>query len=116
MLSKEYSKVIQFTVTDATLTIILHFHSGIRPPTLKELLSIKTTEWFRLGLELRLEEYDLEIIEKDRRLDASGALRDVLRKWQRQCEDPTWGAVVRALREIGEGREAKRLEDKFCKL
>ena len=44
----------------------------------------------------------------------NGALQDMLRKWLRQCEKPTWGAVVRAMKEIGEGREAKRLEDTFC--
>ena len=83
-------------------------------PTLNDLLdNVKTTEWFRLGLKLGIQQDILETIES-KRLDASAALRALLREWLRACEDTTWVAMVTAMREIGEGRCAKKLKDKFC--
>ena len=84
-------------------------------PTLEKLVdNVRTTNWFHLGLKLGVKEYDLEIIERDKRLDSSGALMAMLRKWLQICEHPTWGAVARAMRDIGEVRMARSLEDKFC--
>ena len=83
-------------------------------PTLEELLdNIRTTEWYRLGLKLGLKEDDLDIIESNRKSDSSGALRDVLKKWRRQSENPTWRVIVQALRDIDEVSAARSLEDKF---
>lgn len=75
--------------------------------------NVSTTKWFRLGLKLGLTQDELEIIESDRRLDASEALMKVLREWLRQSEKPTWRAVVQAMRAVGEVRKASSLEDKF---
>ena len=87
----------------------------MRQPTLEELLdNVKTVQWHRVGLKLGVQQYDLDVIEKDRSHDTNGALLDMLRKWLRECENPTWGAVVKAMKEIGEVREAKRLQDMFC--
>ena len=84
-------------------------------PTLDELLdNISTTEWFRLGLKLGLTSDELEVIESDKKSDSSGALMAVLRKWLKQSDNPTWRAVVGAMRDIGEVKKARDLEDKFC--
>ena len=89
--------------------------SGIQAPTLEELLdNVKTTEWFHLGLKLGIKQEALAVIQSNKKLDASGALMKVLQKWLQVCEGPTWVAMVAALREIGEGSLAKKLEDKFC--
>ena len=89
--------------------------AGIQAPTLRDLTDhVRTTEWIHLGRKLGIEEDTLAVIKSNRRLDATGALMDVLTKWWRACEDPTWVAMVAALREIGEGNLARRLEDKFC--
>ena len=96
---------------------IIHcnYHAGMNTPTLDQLLdNIRTTEWFRLGLKLGVKLDDLDIIEKDRRLDSSGALMDMLRKWLKEHKNPTWSGVVRAMTEIGEVSKASMLEDKFC--
>ena len=87
----------------------------MQPPTLEELLdNVRTTKWFHLGLKLGVREDTLDTIERDRKLDANGALVDILRKWLRECENPTWVALVCAMRQIGEINSAKQLEDKFC--
>ena len=88
---------------------------GIQAPTLENLLdNVRIAKWFHLGVKLGIRQDALEVIERDRRCDTSGALMDMLRKWLQVCEDPTWVALVSAMREIGEGNCAKKLEDKFC--
>ena len=91
------------------------YHSGMNTPTLDQLLDhIRTTEWFRLGLKLGVRQDDLEVIESDRRHDSSGALRDMLRKWLKEHSNPMWSVMVRAMKEIGEVKKARSLEQKFC--
>ena len=83
---------------------------------MEELLdNVKTVKWFRLGLKLGIERYDLDVIESNQKLDAKGALWDVLRQWLKECETPSWEIVIRAMREIGEKNEAKQLEDRFIR-
>ena len=85
-------------------------------PTLDELMDhVKTTNWFRLGMKLGVETFDLEVIERNKQLDVEGALQAMLRKWlQSSTKDPTWEAVVDALRAINEEELARKLEKKFC--
>ena len=90
-------------------------HAGGRRPSQQELLKhVKTTKWYRLGLELKLDEDSLAFIEEDCKRDSPGALTKVFKTWLDECEDPTWLAMVNALREVGDKRKAKDLEDKFC--
>ena len=92
-------------------------HVGLKTPTLDELLdNVRTTEWFRLGLKLGVNEDDLDVIASDRKLDSSGALTDMLRKWLREHKNPTWRKVVEAMRKIGEVNKAGKLESIFCTL
>ena len=91
--------------------------AGTQAPTLKDLTDhVKTTAWIDLGRELGIDEDTLAVIQSNRKLDARGALMDVLTKWWRACGDPTciWVAMVAALEKIGEGNLAGRLEKKFC--
>ena len=85
-----------------------------QPPTLDELMDhVKTTNWFRLGMKLGMETFDLEVIEKDKRSDTAGALAAMLRKWLRTSKDPTWRAVVDALKAINDGQLARKIEKQF---
>ena len=85
-----------------------------RPTQLDLLKNVKTTKWYELGLELKVDEDDLNFIERDCRQDTPGAVKQVLKKWLEQCEEPTWWNVVDALREVGEKRKARDLEEKYC--
>ena len=71
---------------------------------------MKTTKWLKLGLKLGVEQFDLDVIENNRQLDAEGALAAVLKKWLEITEEPTWKAVVDALRAIKEMQLAKKVE------
>ena len=75
---------------------------------------MKTTEWFKLGLKLGVKKFDLEVIEKNKHLDIEGGLEAMLRKWLRSSKDPTWKAVVEALRQLDEEELAQELETQFC--
>ena len=87
----------------------------MRRPSQYELLKyVKTTKWYELGLELNLDEDDLAFIEQDYRLDSAEALKQLLKKWLRECESPTWSTVVDALGKVGEKRRARRLQEIFC--
>ena len=75
---------------------------------------MKTTKWLKLGLKLGVDEFDLEVIEKNKHLDAEGALAAMLKKWLEITAEPTWKAVVDALRAIKEMQLAKKVETRFC--
>ena len=65
-------------------------------PLLRDLLNnVKTTKWYRLGLELDIDSHSLDIIE----CDASGVeerLKRVFQKWLTVCKKPSWRATVNA--------------------
>ena len=90
-------------------------HAGLQRPTQHELLKhVKTTKWYELGLELKLDEDNLDYIEHDYRQDSAEALRQVLKKWLKECESPTWLTLVNALTEVGDRKKARDLQEMFC--
>ena len=74
---------------------------------------IRTTRWYRLGLELGIDQEDMDIIEDDCKRDAEEALRKTLKLWLK-TEEPTWRKMIAALRKIGENNVACKLEQKYC--
>ena len=83
-------------------------------PLLRDLLNdVKTTNWYRLGLELDIDSHSLDIIEVDG-VKVDDRLRLLFQKWLRVCTKPSWRAVVNALRTIGEEALATKLEGCFC--
>ena len=79
------------------------------------LANVQTTKWYRLGLDLNISEYDLDFIKADHGGDTRTALMETLKLCLRQDPDLSWSKVVKALRNINENRNAKQIEDKFCK-
>ena len=77
---------------------------------------VHTTKWYRLGLELMGDEAvtQLDVIDYDHKGDKETALRKTLSLCLRADPDLSWQKVVKALRKIGETRNAKDIEDKFC--
>ena len=61
-----------------------------------------------------MEEFDLTVIQRDNPQDTEGALEAMLRKWLESSEDPTWRAVMNALKAVKEVQLAKKLETQFC--
>ncbi len=67
---------------------------------------VRVVDWDRLGLELGVNDTDLQTIAKDNIGDSDKALRETFRKWLRCTSKPTWLDVEQALLRMGEGRVA----------
>ena len=61
-----------------------------------------------------MDEHNLNVIAKNERLNVEGAREEMLTNWFGSCANPTWRAVVNALKEIKENHLARQLETKFC--
>ena len=77
------------------------------------LTGVKTPNWFRLGLKLRIPEADMKLIKKDHR-DSKDALEKVCEAYLDEVDRPKWGEVVDALYAIEEEELARKLEKKHC--
>ena len=71
-------------------------------------------KWYRLGLELDIPDDTLQVIGKNtHNCDHEEALIMVLREWLHNCTNPTWIAVVQALKTIGLNQTASIIEKKY---
>ena len=86
----------------------------LKEPNLKDLLEhVTTTRWYRLGLHLGVEDYQLAVIQEDTRGDCEESRKRMFQQWLRSCEKPSRTTLVRALRAIGERKLAAELERKY---
>lgn len=95
---------------------LIFFTAEAERPEMKTLLhDVKTTSWFELGLNLNIEEDDMNIIQQNHRNDGHGALQATFRLWLKNCprSECTWTSIVEALKAIGETRRAHELEEKY---
>ena len=84
-------------------------------PRLQDLVThVRTREWYRLGLLLDLDDYNLRKICIDAR-DCQEHLTMMFETWLKACRNPSWGDVVKAVKGIDENRLGAILEQKFCK-
>ena len=89
--------------------------STTREPHLRDLIShVHTTEWYRLGLQLDIDDISLHEIQVDA-AENKDYLRSVFQRWLQVCENPSWHEVVQALKAIGERNLGAEVEQKFCK-
>ncbi len=72
---------------------------------------VRTTNWSRLGLELNVDEHTLDEIRDNQRGDNQA--QQMFQEWLRVTEEPTWEAVVRALKAIGESSLATEIKQRF---
>ncbi len=73
-------------------------------------------KWYNIGLELGVESHTLDSI-GDRFDDPTDCLREVIKQWLKGVSpQPTWRALVDALRScvVGEEKLASELEAKHC--
>ena len=82
-------------------------------PRLSDLIrEVRTTQWYRFGLELTNDDVaSMDIIGVYNR-DMQEALRATFKHWLAVCEHPTWQTVITALRKIEENHLALELEQK----
>ena len=69
----------------------------------------------KLGLHLKLRPSTLEAIETDFPSDCDRRRREVVKKWMSSTHTPCWWHLTKALREIGMGGLAKKIEREHSK-
>ena len=78
-------------------------------PQLKDLVLIQTTKWYDLGLQLGIEDTELDVIEENNPKDNGVCKRRMFRAWLRITPSPSYQQLVEALVAVGEISEADRL-------
>lgn len=81
---------------------------------MKDLVNLVMTDQPRnLGLQLNLDESDLNVVEKDLRNDHAAQLSKVLSLYMKESLSPSWVEVATALWNIKEKNRAKVIAKKF---
>ena len=91
------------------------FLSDTQGPQMKDLVLIKVTEWYELGLQLEVDDAELEVIENNNRGDLKACRRNMFRAWLRITPSPSYQQLVEALMAVGETKEADLLCKKYSK-
>ena len=90
---------------------------GLPPPKpeLKDLMHLQVTDWYRLGLELCLSSYNLDIIKRDHPGDTKSQTCKMFDLWLRTQPDTSHEHLIKSLCEVGDQRVADFLCNKYGK-
>ena len=77
---------------------------------------MQTTEWYDLGLQLGIEDAELEEIQSNNPKSVRTCRREMFRAWLRITSSPSYQQLVEALLALGETNEADRLRKKYGKI
>jgi len=78
-------------------------------PIMRELNKVKVTNWYNLGLELYVEDAELETIRQNNPRDQDNCKREMFRKWLSICPQASYRQLAHALVSVGDVSEADRL-------
>ena len=84
-------------------------------PKLKDLVLVQTKEWYDLGLQLGVEDTDLDVIQSNNPQNLRACRREMFKAWLKMTPTPTYQQLVDALMAVGEVREADTLRKKHGK-
>ena len=86
------------------------------PKLLEELHSLRA-KWREFGTALKMEQSDLDAIEKNAGGAVDRALQLMLTQWLKSDEERTWSQIVDALESqvVSERKLAKEIRDKHCR-
>ena len=84
-------------------------------PKLKDLVLVQTKEWYDLGLQLGVEDTDLDVIQSNNPQNLRACRREMFKAWLKMTPTPTYQQLVDALMAVGEVREADTLRKKYGK-
>ena len=90
---------------------------GLLPPKpeSKDLMHLQICDWNRLGLALKLNPYDLNIIEQDYRGDTRKQTLKMFEHWLKMQPNASYEQLIKALREVGDETVASSLSIKYGK-
>ena len=102
---------------------IFKFHASVSSclgpqlpkPELKDLMHLQVSDWYRLGLELGLKSYKLDIIKRDHQGDTESQICKMFDRWLRTQPDASYEQLIKALHEVGDERVANSLCEKYGK-
>ena len=80
---------------------IPHIDLKLPIPTLRELSNLQFVDWFSLGLELDVEEYELEVIEMNHPANTKRCKAEMFATWLKTDLDASWGKLAIAFAAIG---------------
>ena len=82
-------------------------------PQMKDLVLIKTVKWYNLGLQLGIEDTELDMIEQNNPKEIDACKRRMFKAWLRITPSPSYQQLVEALQTVGETSEADHLCKKY---
>jgi len=77
---------------------------------------VKVKSWYNLGLQLNIEDYDLQTIERNNPQDQEGCKRAMFRIWLNNSPQASYKQLLQALVELDDVREADHLHKKYGEL
>ena len=81
---------------------------------LLEELQIKQDDWKNIGVQLDINDGELEHIKSDNRGDSKACLREMLRIWLNRVDPPpSWSAIAEAIEDLGDEQLAQELRSKY---
>ena len=84
-------------------------------PELKDLVTLKISDWNDVGLQLNLDEHDLYMIRKSHS-DFNTRRREMFALWLRSDPSPSYQTLARALFKANENRIATEICTKYGKV
>ena len=76
---------------------------------------LQVSDWKRLGLALKLNFYDLDIIEKDHQGNTKEQILQMFQLWLKKQPAASYEQLIKALREVGDEAVASSLCMKYGK-
>ena len=67
-------------------------------------MHLQVNDWYRLGLALNLDSYDLDIIRKDNQGDAKAQTLIMFQLWLTRQPQASYKQLIQALHEVGDER------------
>ena len=86
-----------------------------RVPELKDLMHLQVSDWKRLGLALKLNSHELDIIEQDHRGETKTQTLKMFEHWLKTQPDASYEQLIQSLCEVGDKTVAGSLCKKYGK-
>jgi len=86
-----------------------------RVPELNDLMHLQVSDWNRLGLALKLDSYELDIIEKDHQGDTKTQTLKMFKHWLKTQPNASYEQLIKSLCEVGDKTVANSLCNKYGK-
>ena len=74
--------------------------SQLPNPELNDLMHLQVSDWSRLGLKLKLDPYELDIIKKDHPNSTKSQTCEMFKIWLRTQPDASYEQLIKALHKI----------------